>query len=405
MKILYISFACSPLRGSECLIGWEWPFGMRDEHEVYVLTRGEFKEEIKTYMKENNIHNIHMLYCDVPIFLEKPARKIWVLYYRLWQQSIKKIMPQLIEKYQFDLIHHVTMNEYRTVENKWKGNAKFIFGPTGGAQLTPKYLKEYTKQHWFEENIREFINRSVVKNKKYIKKINNCDYIVSANKETIDVIKNIINDDSKCSLMLDVGINDNSLQNRGKCKNCKSETFTFLWAGRMVYRKGLMLLLEALNMVDRKLDYKLLLCGNGPQKDELIKKVEKFNLQDKVEFVGSVPYENMGDYYQKSNAFIFPSLRETCGTVILESMSYAVPVIGFQNGGFSTVVTENEGFFIKGNSKEETISSLKEIIEYCISNPEIVECKGNKAYKLVSEKYTWSNKINEMKQIYANVVK
>ena len=58
MKILYIAFECNPYRGSECAIGWSWPFFMRKYHEVYVLTRKEHKSDIEKYVNTEQLNEL-----------------------------------------------------------------------------------------------------------------------------------------------------------------------------------------------------------------------------------------------------------------------------------------------------------------------------------------------------------
>ncbi len=405
MKVLYISFSCSPYRGSECMIGWQWPFCMKEYHDIYVLTRSEFKSEIEDYLDKNNIKGMHFFYYDIPTNVARISRKIWVVYYKIWLLKVEKYLMNLVDEYKFDIVHHVTMNEFRTIDKVWKINSKYIFGPIGGGQLTPKYLKRYTKGHGYEEKVREFLNRTVVLLPKYRKAINACSYVFSANIETKEVVDNVIENRKKTKLLLDIGMDSKTLYRSHSITNREYDIMTFIWAGRMVYRKGLELLIDALSTIPNNYPYKVILCGDGPQRKSLETKVQRLNLSDKVFFVGSIPYQNMQEYYLNADAFIFPSLRETAGTVLLEAMSFKLPVIGFKNGGLRSIIDESNGYFINGSSIEAIIQSISKIIIECVKNPELVKKKGNMAYKLVLNNYTWDKKAEYMNQVYLSLFK
>lgn len=400
MKILYIAFACSPVRGSECLLGWEWSSLMSRYHEVYVITRCEFKEEIEQYMKEHAIRNIHIFYFDISQAMKKIVTKIWVVYFKTWLKQCTPYIRKLNDTYHFDIIHQVTLSEFRTISDAWKMDARFFYGPSGGAQITPEYLLDYTKGHSFEEKIRAVINANVVKSKKYKKAVTKCEEIFCTNQETKSVFDAILGKNGKTHMLLDVGIEQEVLETRRNIKKEHHTKVTFLWAGRMVYRKGLELLLDSLALIPKDYEYEVILCGNGPQLEELKSKVEMYGLQKKVCFAGLVSYTEMENYYLQADAFVFPSLRESTGTVILEAMSFHLPVIGFQAGGAREIFTPENSFSIEGNNILDIKTNLAHIIEDCVEHSDKLKKMGECAFRTVEDNFTWNQKISTMNEFY-----
>lgn len=405
MKILYIAFECCPNSGSECALGWSWPFYMRDFEDVSVLTRLEHRSQIEKYLTDNNITNIKYYYCDIPRWMNFYERtgKFWLLYYKIWQLSEYFYLKKLQAKENFDVIHHVSMNEFRTIgfENRIK-TTKYIFGPTGGGQVTPKVLKYYTKRNRKEEFFREVINAFVKFNPFYHNGINRAAKIFFINDETMNYLLPCIKDRSKCELLTDVGVSQEYLLQTKQYKEASECLFTFLWSGRMVYRKGLDLLFDALDKLDSRLEYRVILCGDGPEKDRLVALAEEKGIKNKIDFRGKLSFESMQQTYREASAFIFPSLRETSGAVLLEAMSNYLPVIGLAQGGTKEIVSNNEGFLIEGNTKEEYIENLSNAIYECIKNPGLVLEKGKRARKRVEEEFTWEAKIKFMHKFYEN---
>ena len=405
MRILYYSFSCEPNAGSDEGLGWLWPFYMRTYHEVYVVTRKDREPQIERYLLVHNITNMHFFYCDIPDWMNfyYKTGKGFLVYQKLWQYPAYRMIKKLHKIYQFDLIHHVSTSDFRLIGFLYKINTHYLLGPIGGAQKTPQPLRYYTRHNRAEEDIRSLINKITIFNPRYKRAINKADSIFFANRETYDFLLPHIKNKQKCYLLLDVAIEKEKVlttDRRARFSNQSEKKMTFIWSGRMVFRKGLALLIDALSIVDSELKYQVILCGDGPESDFLKETCNKNNLNKKVIFTGKLSYEGMQKYYDKADLFIFPSLRETTGTVLVEAFSHGLPVITLNQGGAALMVTDDVGFLISGNSREEYIMKLAEIMEECIRKPELVREKGLAAYKKVLDNYTWDKKISFMNEIY-----
>ena len=96
----------------------------------------------------------------------------------------------------------------------------------------------------------------------------------------------------------------------------------FLMAGRMIYRKGLDFLFDALMRIPQETRYQVRVVGDGPELEHLRKRCkDNLNLSEHVHCMGSIPYMEMEKEYADADVFIMPSIRETTGTVLLEAMS------------------------------------------------------------------------------------
>lgn len=176
-------------------------------------------------------------------------------------------------------------------------------------------------------------------------------------------------------------------------------------AGRMIYRKGLDFLFDALMRIPQETRYQVRVVGDGPELEHLRKCCkDDLNLSEHVHCMGSIPYMEMEKEYACADVFIMPSIRETTGTVLLEAMSKGIPVITINKFGGATLFDENTGWLYEGNSKEEYIENLKKAILECIANPGEVIRRGKNARKK-AEKYTWQEKNKKYQAIYEEVLK
>lgn len=98
-----------------------------------------------------------------------------------------------------------------------------------------------------------------------------------------------------------------------------------LFAGRLVYYKGLQYLVEAV----RDLDVKLFIAGEGPLRYSLEKQIWKLKLAGKVRILGRVTNTDLEDLYSIADLFVLPSTEpsEAFGIVQLEAMAHGLPVV------------------------------------------------------------------------------
>lgn len=128
-------------------------------------------------------------------------------------------------------------------------------------------------------------------------------YNPSYNDTVIEKSKEVINDDVF-----------NSIKNK-----------KIISVGRLSFEKDLSTLIEAFNIVQKKIDCTLVFIGEGDQKTTLEKKILDLNLTDKVYFLGfkSNPYK----YMKNSDLFVLASLYEGLPNVIIESLAVDTPVV------------------------------------------------------------------------------
>ena len=176
-------------------------------------------------------------------------------------------------------------------------------------------------------------------------------------------------------------------------KKDTNEAVNILWAGRLIYRKGLAFLLEALSRVDTDRKYQLLLVGDGPELEALKKLAIELGIDDKVTFYGKIPYTEMKKVYSVSDFFVFPSLRETTGTVLFEAMSNGLPVLTFNQNGADLLIDEGCGIKVDINQALDQIKNdfaygIKRLVE----NDEMRIALGKAAYEKILKDFTWENK-------------
>lgn len=401
MKILYIAFACDPYAGSEAQCGWAWPNSMRKYANVSVLTRKQNKTNIEKYMYDHNINNIKVYYYDVPdaINVYYKSGKFYSAYYAAWQKTSYKFIRGLNEREKFDYIHQITLGDFRLISPSYKLDVKFIFGPVGGAQLTPESLSVYANEDLKTEKVREKINEFIGNWPPYRKAINKAHLVFAANRETQNYLDKVLKRRKKSLLLTENGID---VEKVPKIEAKKERQYvSLMWAGRMVPRKGLKFLIDVMKEVKTKIPYKIMLVGEGPEKNDLEQYVLEAGLEDKIIFKGKIPYTQMKEMYLNSDIFVFPSLRETTGTVLFEAMAYALPVITFEQNGADLLIDDTCGRKINIKSPiSEIKANFATAIEELVEHAELRNVLGDNARKRIIDDYLWEAKCRNFYELY-----
>ena len=169
--------------------------------------------------------------------------------------------------------------------------------------------------------------------------------------------------------------------------------FRALFVGRVGLRKGVHYLLKAWQEL-RLPEAELLLLG-----------VNEFptGYLDRdwhtARHLDSVPHHTLGDYYNCADVFVFPSLVEGFGLVLLEAMACGIPIITTPNTAAPDIITDGvEGFIIPIRDT----NALKEKLEWCHSHPQQLKEMGQAARRK-AEEFTWdlyrqklSSKVKEL---------
>ncbi|MBI5330647.1 MAG: glycosyltransferase [Betaproteobacteria bacterium] len=118
-----------------------------------------------------------------------------------------------------------------------------------------------------------------------------------------------------------------------------------LYVGRVAHEKNLNFLIDAFaRAVAKRSNLLLLVTGEGPALEDLRARVAALGLNENVRFLGYLDRRTeLPDCYAAADAFVFASLTETQGLVLLEAMAQGLPVIGLAAMGTKDILAPNLG--------------------------------------------------------------
>lgn len=180
--------------------------------------------------------------------------------------------------------------------------------------------------------------------------------------------------------------------------------FRFLTVGRLVPYKGMDLILEAMRDSVKLKQCDLCIAGDGPLRATLEAMVRDFHLEANVSFTGWIDQARLAEEFARSQSFVFPSLREFGGGVVLEALGKGLPAIVVNYGGPGELVTPECGVLLPMKPRAEMVAQLRGAMESLADDPQKCRLLGQAACQRIRDEFTWSSKAQRLVEIYRKVL-
>ena len=140
--------------------------------------------------------------------------------------------------------------------------------------------------------------------------------------------------------------------------------------------------------------------GDGPERIALENQVKELGIQAGVKFYGFVKNAELQDFLIQSDIFVFPSIREFGGGVVLEAMALGLVPIVVDYGGPSEFVNRSCGYSVRLGSREKIVQQLSVILDTLIKEPSKIKEMSSNCQERVRNFFTWEAKAKQTKKIY-----
>ncbi|MBR3898397.1 MAG: glycosyltransferase [Bacilli bacterium] len=137
----------------------------------------------------------------------------------------------------------------------------------------------------------------------------------------------------------------------------KKNDFVLIFVGRIAEEKNVPFIIDVMaDLIDKYSNLKMLIIGDGPDKENYEKYSKEKNADKNIIFTGKVPWEDIPIYYSLGSAFISASRTETQGLTIIEAMASSLPALCIDDESFSgTVIDDLNGYLFKDKKECENI--------------------------------------------------
>jgi glycosyltransferase involved in cell wall biosynthesis len=405
LKILVSCYACSPNKGSEPGMGWNFVKGLSAYHEVHVIVeKRKWEQPITAYLEANPALSENLKFYFVDKLRSKKLRKIWppsyYWFYKKWQQKAYKLAESLDSKEHFDLVHQLNMVGYREPGYLYKMDKPFVWGPIGGLENSPwsflpslglKGMLFYAGRNVFNSMQRTFKARP----KKAATRTKAT--LIAATPETARSIKRLWNKDA--TVICEVG--QETLSDFSFSKREANQPLKIVWSGMHTPGKNLTLLLNALKEI--AIPFELHILGTGEMTTKWKKQAYTLNISEHCIWYGWQEREKAIQIMKEGHLFCITSISDLTSTVTLEAISYGVPIVCLDHCGFGHVVNENCGIKIPVVKPKQAIEDFAAAIVK-VYNDEPLRQKMAEGALSRSQDFLWSEKINKLNGLYAKLL-
>ena len=396
MNILLSAYSINPYKGSEDAVGWNWALTLSrrlPESTIYIVTKRFNEEDTKRGIENCGLKNVKLIIVDVPNALNWFREKHSAFhhaYYILWQKVAYNWAKSSGIK--FDIIHHVSMGNYRICGDMYKfKDAHTVCVPVGGGQTTPDSLRSYYTTQRNYEKFRDNVNKAFSKFNFYKKQINSFDDVYTVNDETKNAIENATG--KKCKKLCDISINSN--MHELDIFHPDKKPIEIIYLGRLIELKGIMLLVDVIKNIKTDTPFHVSLYGEGELENKIREKINEYALNDVITIQGKVNYTEISDIYKNADIFVHPTFRDSGGVVFAEAMAHKLPIVAL-NQSLSRDFNEHKcGLFVNTEqSKEEIINEFAENLKKLIENYDLRVKFGQNGYDYANTYLTMDYKFN-----------
>jgi glycosyltransferase involved in cell wall biosynthesis len=184
--------------------------------------------------------------------------------------------------------------------------------------------------------------------------------------------------------------------------------FELLFVGRLVERKGVHLLLDAVAALPPDRPAIVHVVGDGPERERLQARAERLDLGGRAVFHGFVSKDELERRLRTCDALVLPAVidakgdTEGLGVVLLEAMSYARPVIASAAGGIVDIVRDGRsGFLVPPGDAPALTSAISRLME----DPARARAFGLAGREDVEANFSWDVIADRLAEIYRRVAK
>lgn len=399
MKVLVNCYACSPYQGSEPGMGWNFVKCISHMHELHIIAESKFQPDLERYFSEHIEEKSYYRFYFIKKTRHKRLRKIWppsyYWFYKIWQKKAYKLAVKLDKEENFDLIHQLNMVGYREPGYLWKINKPFVWGPIGGFGITPwVMLPSMGINGILYYGSRNLVNLLQMHLSQRVKSaMKRANVVIAATAETQKAVRKLYSIDSV--LIPEVGYeadpgNDLIIRKDG-------ERLRVCWSGQHTKGKALNLLIESLAVLNRD-DVELHVIGGGSETSRWEELAYELGVKHIV-WHGWVNKKEAHQIMKNCHLLCITSLKDLTSTVLLEGLSFGLPVIALDHCGFSNVIDESCGIKISICNKKQVVYDLSRAISELAESEETRMILSKNA-KLHASDFNWEQKAIVINSLY-----
>ena len=399
LRVLLSAYACEPDKGSEPGIGWQWALNLAAAgHAVHAITRANNRDAIERALAQQPVPGLQFSYYDLPRWARwwKRGGRGVHLYYLLWQWGAYRLARKLCRAHRFDVAHHITFGVFRQPSFMAFLGVPFVFGPVGGGESAPPGLRRsFPWRGKLVDRLRDLANAVVRFDPLMHAVYRRANVILCKTRETLEAIP--LRYRAKCRLQLELG----TAGVPAAPTNRSGRELRLLYAGRLVYLKGVHLALPAFaRLLQRHPRARFTIVGSGPEQARLHCLANVLGIAHAIDWRSWLPQSELMDLYAQHDVLLFPSLHDSSGNTVLEALACGLPVVCLDLGGPRALVDDRCGIRVHADDERGAIEGLADALLTLARQRKRRAQMATAARERTRVEFSWSRQTERMSRIY-----
>jgi glycosyltransferase involved in cell wall biosynthesis len=176
--------------------------------------------------------------------------------------------------------------------------------------------------------------------------------------------------------------------------------FTVLFVGRLIPRKGARHLVDAFAEIvgAGETEARLVLAGDGPERDVLEAQCRRSGISDRVEFHGIVPRTGMPALLREASVLVLPAYEEAMPNAVLEAMASGLAIVTTPTG--ARELLDGNGFVVERGAS----APLREALGRYLADPELLAAHRARSRE-IARSLSWSRVAHRYEELYERVLR
>ncbi|MGQ0678387.1 MAG: glycosyltransferase family 4 protein [Actinomycetota bacterium] len=196
---------------------------------------------------------------------------------------------------------------------------------------------------------------------------------------------------------------ENGVSGLGPLSPNAGDATQLLYVGRLTPFKAVDIAIRALVRLPDTVN--LTIVGDGPAKAGLQELARREGVEQRCRFAGFQQHDALDAFYSDAGVFVFPSVRESGGAVVLEAMSYGLhlPCLVASWGG-PHLYTARTGVHLSVASPKALEDDLVDKIELCLRDPGWAREIGRRSRQVIADHYLWESKVSRLHSLLVEML-
>lgn len=401
-KVLMIAYACNPEGTGEHWLGWGWAEQAAKNHRVYLLTTTNARPTIERHAKNHGIQPAFVPLADgFRSFTERLGRFGAWMRKLVWAYRAARVAEQWHAQEKFDLVHQTTFHTFRIPFLAAQLPIPAVWGPVAGGEHIPYGFSKFYGPVFLPEFLHRCFNRLSLAQPAVQRALNRAAVIFVSNHTTMQFLgPNVA---AKCTVVPPNAVRAEDEQSPPPSRTRTDGTFRLLYVGNCLATRALPLAFAALAQAPMQ-DWEFVIIGRGAGFDFWQRKAREYGVGGRVKFLGQLPHAQLAQHYDNADLLVFPALRDSGGSALLEAMSKGLPVICLDWAGPAEMVDADSGVKIPVTTPEATVRAFADALVRLQKDPALRARLGQNGFERTRRLFTWAAKRQLLEQTYQRLL-